>query len=197
MRFIVINRKRLGVTAIMLGLMVVLFGFGKNFDERLKQASLIYNDINSLVKYEGLNKTFSYKLPAEWSTSEEKLSGGEVVYSNSFTSKDQVIHGFVQVWNYAGDLKTFLEKSKEVTFKPQSTKYKDYSITEININNNKGYLLKYTVDTGNKKYYKGYEYFIKDTGRFFRFSFFVSEDKFRETMPNIFETIVKTLEHTH
>jgi hypothetical protein len=196
MKFIIINRRKLGVTAIILGLMVVLFGFGKNFDAKLKEASLIYNNINSLVKYEGLNNTFSYKLPKEWTATEEKL-GDEIIYHNRFTSQDKVIHGFMQVWKYEGDLLKFLELSKETNLKTQPSKYKEYDISSINLNNNKVYLLKYSVDTGNNNYYKAYEYFIGCTGKFFRFSFFIKEKDFKETMPNIFETIVKTLEHTH
>lgn len=196
MKFIIINRKKLGVTAIILGLMVVLFGFGKNFDVKLKQASLIYNNINSLVKYEGLNNTFSYKLPKEWTTAVEDL-GEEIVYHNRFVSHDKVINGFVQVWNYNGDLLRFLELSKETNLKTQASKYKEYEISTLNLNNNKIFLLKYTVDSGNKNYYKAYEYFIGCTGKFFRFSFFVKEEDFKETMPNMFESIVKTFEHTH
>jgi len=140
MKFIIINRRKLGVTAIILGLMVVLFGFGKNFDAKLKEASLIYNNINSLVKYEGLNNTFSYKLPKEWTATEEKL-GDEIIYHNRFTSQDKVIHGFMQVWKYEGDLLKFLELSKETNLKTQPSKYKEYDISSINLNNNKVYLL--------------------------------------------------------
>jgi hypothetical protein len=194
-RFIIINRKRLGITAIMLGLMAILFGFGMNFDMRLRQASLIYNNINSLVTYEGSDNSFSYKLPKEWLVTKKEVSGNEIIYHNDFVSEDEKIHGFVQVWNYEGDLMKFLEKSKEASLKPQANKYKQYEISTVQINNNKVYLLKYIVDVGNKNYYRANEYFIGDSGKFYRISFFVKESDFKETMESIFKTIVKTIEH--
>ena len=175
--------------------MIILFGFGINFDMRLKQASLIYNDINSLVKYEGSDNSFSYKLPAEWTVTKRDMSGNEIIYHNDFVSADEKIHGFVQVWNYEGDLMKFLEKSKEASLNPKSNKYKQYEISTVEINNKKVYLLKYIVDVGNKNYYRASEYFIGDSGKFYRISFFVKDSDFKETMESIFENIVKTLEH--
>ena len=198
MKVIILNKKRLGVTVIILGLMVLLFGMERQFDQRLKEAALMYNNISALVKYEGLEKTFSYKLPKEWTASEKKFTGGEIIYHNDFTSQNQDIHGYVEVWNFNGDLKSFLEKSKEATFRPETTKYKTYSLSSIKVNNpvDKAYLLSYTLEEGAGKGYKGYEYFIGDKGRFYRFSFFVKEANFKETMPTIFKTIVNTLEHS-
>jgi hypothetical protein len=192
-KFIIINRKRLGITVILLGLMVILFGLGKTFDTKLKDASLIYNNINSLVKYEGLDNSFSYMLPEEWTAAKENMDSTDITYHNGFVSADKKIKGFVQVWNYEGDLNKFLEKSKESSLKPQANKYKEYLISTINLNKDKAYLLKYTVDAGNKNYYKGNEYFIKGAGKFYRFSFFVKASDYKETMGTMFENIVKTL----
>jgi hypothetical protein len=195
-KFIIINRKRLGITVILLGLMIILLGVGKSFDVKLKDASLIYNNINSLVKYEGLDNSFSYMLPEEWIVAKEDMDSTEIAYHNGFVSADKKIKGFVQVWNYEGDLNKFLEKSKESSLKPQANKYKEYQISTININNDKAYLLKYTVDAGDKNYYKGNEYFIKGPGKFYRFSFFVKASDYKETMGTMFENIVKTLRIT-
>jgi hypothetical protein len=198
MKIIILNRKRLGVTAVVLGLMIILFGLERGFDERLKQAALMYSGIDSFVKYEGLNKSFSYKLPKEWSSVVESVSGGEVLYSNRFTSPDKVINGYMQVWSLKGDLKTFLEKSKEISYSQDPSKYKNYDISSIKIKDNEGYLLSYTMFSPNyNEYFKGYEYFIGCKNKFFRFSFFVNEKNFKETMPNVFLTIAETLEHTH
>jgi hypothetical protein len=190
MKLIIINRKRLGVTIIIIGLMVVLFSLEKNFDARLKFTALIQNNINSLVGYEALDKKFTYKLPAEWITKEEKFPGNEIIYHNDFNTKDFKIHGFVEVWNLNKDLKTFLEESKKIS--SEQNFYKAYEIKPININDKDGYLVNYTIITSSNKYYKGYEYFIRNKDKFFRFSFFVREDNFKENMPTIFKTIVQT-----
>ncbi|WPC42010.1 hypothetical protein [Clostridium sp. JS66] len=193
MKVIIINRKRLGVTIIIIGLMLVLFSLEKNFDARLKFTALIQNNINSLVQYEALDKKFTYKLPAEWSTKEQKFPGNEIIYHNDFNTKDLKIHGFVEVWNLNTDLKAFLEESKKIS--SEQNLYKSYEIKPIKINNKDGYLVEYTIITSNNKDYKGYEYFIKNKDKFMRFSFFVSEDNFKESMPTIFKTIVQTFNY--
>jgi hypothetical protein len=192
MRLIIINRKRLGVTVIILGLMLVMFGVEKRFDARLKATALMYSDINSLVKYEGLDKKFSYSLPQEWQASLKNFGGDEILYHNDFVTQEQNIWGFVQVWNLREDLKSFLERSK--TSSPKPIKYKKYSMKPISINKYSGYLIDYSMDGGRGVYYRGHEYYLAEDGKMFRFSFFVSEGNFKENMPTIFNAIVKTIE---
>lgn len=193
MKLIIINRKRLGVTTIIIGLMLILLGFEKYFDAGLKFTALMQNNINSLVQYEALNNKLSYKLPAEWTTKEQKFSGQEILYHNDFKSKDSQIYGFVEVWNFKQDLKSFLEESKKIS--SEQNLYKQYNITPIKVNNREGYLVDYTITASSGTDYKGYEYFIKDSNKFFRFSFFTKESNFKESMPTVFRTIVQTLNY--
>lgn len=193
MKLIIINRKRLGVTVIIIGLMFVLLGLEKKFDAGLKFTALIQNNISSLQKYEALDKKLSYKLPSEWATEQRNFSGGEIIYHNDFIAKDSKIHGFVEAWNLNKDLRTFLEESKKIS--SEQNLYKDYSINPIIINNRDGYLVSYTIVTPSNESVKGYEYFLRNKDKFFRFSFFVRENNFKENMPTIFKTIVQTLNY--
>lgn len=193
MKLIIVNRKRLGVTTIIIGLMLILLGFEKHFDARLKFAALMQNNINSLVRYEALNNKLSYKLPSEWTTTEQKFSGQEILYHNDFKNKDSKIYGFVEVWSLKKDLKTFLEDSKKVS--SEQSVYKDYSITPISINNREGYLVSYIMVNRSNVSYRGYEYFLTNKEKFFRFSFFMRDENFKENMPTVFKTIVQTLNY--
>lgn len=193
MKLIIINRKRLGVTVIIVGLMFILLGLEKNFDAGLKFTALIQSNINSLKKYEALGKKLSYKLPTEWVTEQKNFSGQEIIYHNDFTSKDSKIHGFVEVWNLNKDLRTFLEESKKIS--SEQNLYKEYNISPIVINNRDGYLVSYIIITPSNESFRGYEYFLRNKDKFFRFSFFVKEDNFKENMPTIFKTIVQTLNY--
>jgi hypothetical protein len=195
MRLIILNRKRLGVTAIILGLMLVMFAVEERFDERLRATALMHSDISSLIKYEGLDRKFSYSLPNQWDVSLKNFGNQEIVYHNDFNTKDQSIHGFVQVWNLREDLKTFLERSKETAGAVKPLKYKAYKMEPISINAYSGYLISYAMDMGEGKYYKGYEYYLSQDGLMFRFSFFVSEGNFKENMPTVFNTIVRTFQY--
>lgn len=189
MRVIILNKRRIGVTMIIIGLMVVLLGFEISLDSRLKLATLVQNNISSLKPYE--DKGFSYKLPSEWVTKQRDLHSTEIVYHNEFTSEDNVINGFVEVWDTSEDLKSFLEKSKEVSIKDNVIK--DYNITPIKVKKYNGYLVNYNILTSQNVYFKSYEYFIRDKDKFYRFSFFVRSENFKDNMTSIFKIIVETL----
>lgn len=190
---IVINKKKLGVTIIIIGLMIVLLGLEKNFDMRLKFTALMQNNIKYLTQYEGMGNRLKYKLPSKWTCKNQNMFGNEILYHSDFKSEDNKIKGFVEVWNLDGDLKTFLENSKIISQKQNL--YKNYNIRNIEINGNSGYLIEYTLTKELGDSYKGIEYFLERGTQFCRFSFFVNESDFKENMPTIFETIVKTLEY--
>lgn len=193
MKLIILNRKRLGVTVIIIGLMMVLFGLESKFDGRLKYVALMQSNINSLKNYEIPEVKFSYKLPSNWKTKQQSFAGGEVIYHNEFTSEDATIHGFVQVWSIKEDLKSFLDKSQNQS--QQYAEYINYNITPLVVKKHDGYMMTYIMKTSKEASYKGYEYFIKDKDKFIRFSFYVRDINFKETMPTIFKTIVDTFEH--
>ena len=68
-----------------------------------------------------------------------------------------------------------------------------YNITPIKVKKYNGYLVNYNILTSQNVYFKSYEYFIKDKDKFFRFSFFVRSENFKDNMTSIFKIIVETL----
>ncbi|MBZ9606280.1 hypothetical protein G9F73_000280 [Clostridium estertheticum] len=191
MKVILINRKKVGIIVIILGLMITLLGISKQFDDKLKATILVENDIKLLNEYTAIDGKVSYKLPVGWTTTEKKISGGEIMYHNDFQSNDAVIHGFVEVWKGKQDLKAFLDSSKEISQKQNAIR--NYKIDDTIINGKKTYLVKYLIDVSDNNWYKAYEYFIDDGKEFYRISFFTRNVNFKETYGAIFESIVETL----
>lgn len=190
MRVIFINRKKVGIIVIVLGLMITLLGISKGFNKQLKTTILVENNINLLDNYTALNGKVSYKLPEGWTTKEKKFSGGEIIYHNDFQSSDAVIHGFVEVWNSKQDLKEFLDNSKKIS--QQQNIIKNYKLDSIIINGKKTYLVQYLMNVTDNNWYKVYEYFIDDGSEFYRFSFFTRNVNFKEAYGAIYESIVET-----
>lgn len=190
MKTIVIDRKKLGIMLITSGLMIIMFFIEASFQQRLKLTSLIQNGMHSLKEYNAMNGKFTYKLPDTWSTEEKKFGGGEIIYHNSFKSKDAKIYGYIQVWHINEDLKMFLENSKLIAEK-QNT-YKNYNIKSETINEESAYLVEYTLLNGKDIYYKGTEYFIKTKNGFIRFAFYTREDNYKEDLSMVFKTIVES-----
>jgi hypothetical protein len=194
MKVIVINKKRLGVTIIILGLMLILFGAEAAFDARLKSTALMHSNIDVLKEYEGLDGKFQYKLPEQWTINLKDYGSTEILYHNEFTSDTKIIHGYVQVWNFRGNLKDFVERGKDNSaYKPFD--FKEYNMKPININEFEGYLVTYAVKDTTGEYHKAQEYYLPKGSRLFRFSFYVNEKSYKESMPTVFRAIVKTLQY--
>ncbi|GAA0728563.1 hypothetical protein GCM10008905_27630 [Clostridium malenominatum] len=193
MKVILINKRRLGVSIIIIGLMFTMFGMQKFFKDEINYTSLMQNNINSLKEYVIMKGEATYHLPEEWVTKEEKFPGEEVIYHNNFQSKDLKIHGFVQVWNLKEDLINFLKKSEKVS-KEQNT-ILDYKLQPIKIGKDEWYFIEYIIENSYGVKYKSYEYFKKNDDKLIRFSFFVLEDNFKENMPTVFKTIIQTFKH--
>ncbi|MCB2291713.1 hypothetical protein LGK97_18535 [Clostridium sp. CS001] len=191
MKVIFIDRKKVGIIVIILGLMTTLLGISQQFDGKLKTTILVENNINLLDDYVALSGKVSYKLPVGWTTNEKKFPGNEIIYHNNFQSSDAVIHGFMEVWESKQDLKTFLDNSKNIS-KEQNT-IKNYKIDSIVINGKKAYLVQYLINITDNIWYKSYEYFIDGGKEFYRFSFFTRNINFKEAYGAIFESIVETL----
>ena len=170
---------------------MTLWGISKQFNDKLKTAILVENNINLLNNYEVLDGRVSYKLPVGWTTKEKSFSGGEIMYHNDFQSSDAVIHGFMEVWKSKQELKVFLENSKNIS-KEQNT-IKNYKMNNILINGKKAYLVQYLISVADNNWYKAYEYFIQGEEDFYRFSFFTRSVNFKEAYGAIFESIVETL----
>lgn len=190
MRVIFINRKKVGIVIIIMGLMITLLGISKGFDKQLKTTILVEHNINLLNDYVALNGKVSYKLPEGWTTKEKKFSGGEIIYHNEFQSSDAVIHGFVEVWTSRQDLKAFLDNSKKIS--EEQNAIKNYKLDSIIINGKKTYLVQYLINITDNNWYKVYEYFIDDGKQFYRFSFFTRNVNFKEAYGAIYESIVET-----
>lgn len=191
-KVIKVNRKRVGVTLILIGLMFIMVVFEKNIDSKLKFTALINNNVKALKEYRMLGDTYTYKLPENWKTRNREFEGNEIVYHNEFTSDDDTIRGIVQGWNIKGDLADFLKKSSEISL--QQNIIKNYKMNKVDIDDKKSYEVTYSLVDGKNNVYKVFEYFIPREGGFIRFSFFVNEANYKDSIPAVFKTIVRTLQ---
>lgn len=191
-KVIKVNRKRVGISLILIGLMFILVVFQKNLYGKLKFTALIHNDIKALKEYYMLDNTYLYKLPENWNTRIRKFTGNEIIYHNEFVSEDNVIRGVVQAWNINMNLEKFLKSSEQISSKQNIIE--NYKMQPIDLGGNKGYEVTYSIVDKEKNIYKSFEYFIPKKDGFVRFSFFVNEANFKESMLQVFRTIVNTFQ---
>lgn len=193
MKWIEINKKRLGVTIIIFGLILVLLAISQKFDNKIKYTAIISTEMPEFKQYISKDKRLTYKLPVSFTTRLQDFSGGEIVYHNDFSSKDNVLSGYVQIWNINEDLKTFLDKSSEISKKQNIVK--GYKIRNYDKNGRKGYEVYYEMLSQNGDYYKVFEYFFKTNKGFFRISFSINERNYNEGYMPLISNIVNSINY--
>jgi hypothetical protein len=146
--------------------------------------------LGQLKEYKIDQYNISYKLPSKWEAKSESFAGNEITYNNNFKSETDGISGFVQVWNYDGNLKDFLDMSKKIS--ESDSKVRNFSISDININDKDAYLVEYKIDSHGIIFH-AYEYFIKQDSAYIRFCFNINENKTNGNMESIFKAIVETV----
>lgn len=144
--------------------------------------------IGKFINYESLEGKFSFNYPSAFILQKAAFTGGDILYHIDFHDRDGFSHGFVQVWNLPGELKEFLDKSKETS----SQNFKHFKTGDIMINGVKSILWDYVVLTENG-YFKGMEVFLKQDGKMYRISYFLPEDKWDEKQSEIFWNMAKSL----
>lgn len=193
MKFVIVNGRKLGGIIVVVGLMLVLFGIGSNLGSRIRSTAYIQSNMGQLKKYTIDNLNINYMLPVKWVTNIEKFGGNEILYHNDFRDSDNSIWGFIEVWNKKQNLKTFLSTSKRVSEKQNNIG--QYTINQVNIKNEKGYVIEYTLTNKDNKKFKAIEYFIEHDNKFIRFSFYTNNENYNSNMKSVFKAIVETLNY--
>jgi hypothetical protein len=144
--------------------------------------------IGEFINYESLEGKFSFKYPSAFIIEKAAFTGGEILYHIDFHDRDGYAHGFVQVWNFPGELGEFLDKSKETS----TQTFSHFKSDDIEINGVKGILWDYVVLT-DSGYYKGMEVFLKQDSRMYRLSYFLPENKWDDKQSGNFWSMAKSM----
>lgn len=193
MRTFNINYKRLGITLVVLGLVIVLFGLQVRFQENINEIALMNNGLKEFKEYRAFKDKFIYKLPEAWNVENGQYEVSDFLYNIEFDSKDRGINGYIQMWNSDDALETFIDRSKK--YEVEKYKYDKYASNKIDVNSNEGYEVNYSMICNNK-IYNVYEYFIKKSNNIFKIAFSVDENKDRQSNSLVFKNIVNTINYT-
>lgn len=139
--------------------------------------------------YQSLKGKFSFNYPSIFTLSQEDFGGSDILYHIDFKSKaEKNVHGFVQVWNMPYSLSEFLERSKSSSIQT----FKEFTSSQILVNNLPGYLWEYIVVGNDDTNYKGMEVFFKKGDRMYRISYFVPENLWNKSQSDMFWGIVNS-----
>lgn len=185
------NMKKLGLAIILVGLMLVIIGFGRYFEERLRIATLTQNSMLEFKEYNIKEYGISYKLPAEWYSTEllNEAENDDKVYINEFISPDTSIYGYIEIVKSKGQFKEVIgQVEKEI----KDMGNKEISSEDIEINEVMGSLVQYEFKFSEKNIKKAYEYYLPYKDYVIKASFTISDKKAKENTRVVFDNIVKT-----
>ncbi|MDD3223768.1 MAG: hypothetical protein PHX70_03505 [Clostridium sp.] len=188
MRLLVVERKKIGVIFVLIGLMIFIFCIGLKLDNKMRSVAFIQSNLGALKEYNINEYKINYKLPDKWSTNIENFVGQGVVYHNNFQSNDGNINGFVQAWKYSGDLEKFINSNTSKLDK----KSQNFKISGININDSEAYSVTYRMNYKNNTF-NAFEYFIKEDDVFIRFAFYVKDKGMNVNTKSVLKAIVETI----
>lgn len=183
------DMRRIGLAVILAGLMVVIIGLGKYFEDSLRIATLTQNSMLDFKEYNVSDEGISYKLPENWLTSESKEEDEKCIYINEFVSTDASIYGYIQVVRDERDFKETINTFKEEI---QGMGIKKIHSEEININDVVAEMVEYTFNFSENKVKNTYEYYIPYEDYVIKVSFTINDEKAKENTKVVFENIVKT-----
>jgi hypothetical protein len=191
MRVLILRKKNIGMTAVIIGLILILFSFSEILNHKIKEASLPLNNIEKLTNYKVVNGKLRFSLPSDWGFMKNDISGKEIIYSGSFNSEDGKIKGLIQLWKLNTNIYDFLKNSAYIS--QAQNKVYNYTINDIKIGNKAFILVRYKIEDNRGNVFLAYEYFQPKGSEFVRMSFYVNQKDYKETYGGMFEALVNNL----
>ncbi|MBE6060286.1 hypothetical protein [Clostridium sp. UBA5988] len=183
------NMRKLGLAIILAGLMIVILGVGKYFEESLRTATLTQNSMVEFKQYDILDGKIKYKLPSSWLTTIKENKDDKIVYLNEFVSDDANTYGSIELISSSEGVEATIDKCIEDV---EGMGIKDYKKEKVKIDNIELDYIKYDLKSSKENVKRTYEYYVPYDDYVARITFIISDKKARENTQVVFENIVKT-----
>ncbi|WP_346931055.1 hypothetical protein [Clostridium sp.] len=183
------NMRKLGLAIILAGLMIVILGFGKYFEESLRTATLTQNSMVEFKQYDILDGKIKYKLPSSWLTTIKENKDGKNVYLNEFVSEDANTYGSVEIINSVEGVEAIIDKCIADV---EGMGIKDYKKEKVKIDNRELDYIQYDLKSSKDNIKRTYEYYVPYDDYVAKIIFIISDKKTRENTQVVFENIVET-----
>ncbi|WP_346937122.1 hypothetical protein [Clostridium sp.] len=183
------NMRKLGLAIILAGLMIVILGFGKYFEESLRTATLTQNSMVEFKQYDILDGKIKYKLPSSWLTTIRENKDGKNVYLNEFVSEDANTYGSIELINSVEGVEAIIDKCIADV---EGMGIKDYKKEKVKIDNRELDYIQYDLKSSKDNIKRTYEYYVPYDDYVAKITFIISDKKTRENTQVVFENIVET-----
>lgn len=186
-----INRKQLGVTLVIIGLMTLLFSAEAVFKRKLNQVALLDSDMKTMKVMNIRDGEIAYKLPESWDLEEKSFPSEAIINYNEYRSRDKIISGFMSVEKSSETIEKAIERHKVVV--EESYTLKNYTSSKIVLSSGEAYRVSYEYTPEKSGQYIAHEYYLDKGEYLVKFTFYVVKDRYKDTMVIAFNTIVESL----
>lgn len=134
--------------------------------------------------YESLEGKFAFSYPSAFAVSPENMTGGEILYHIGFRDRENIVHGFVQVWQLSDPMYDFIQASRQNS----QLDFLHFKESPVVINGLSGISWDYAF-TG-KTNTRAMEVFLEKEKLMYRLSYFLPEEKWSDAQAEIFRKMV-------
>ena len=183
-----INKKRLGITIIIIGLIMILLGVESLLHKNIRNAVFVENDMGQLKEQSVLNGEVQYGLPNDWVMEEKKSEKNYILYHSDFSWNEDKVKGYIEIWQNNIVLDTFMSNTKNIAL--QNQEYKNYDSRKTKISSMDAYEVSY-IQQNNGKNYDTYEYYIDGKDYVAKMIFLTPENISNKNYASIFKILAE------
>ena len=185
-----INKKRLGITIIVIGLIMILLGVESLLHKNIRNAVFVENDMGKLQEQSVLDGEILYSLPDDWVIEEKKSEKNYILYHSDFAWNDDKIKGYIEIWQNNIALDTFMSNTKNTAL--QNQEYKNYDSRKTKISSMDAYEVSY-IKQDNGKSYDTYEYYMNGKNYVAKLIFLTPENVSNKSYISVFKTLAERI----
>lgn len=184
------TKKQLGMTILLIGLIIVLYGAQLGLSDKLKSVSFTANNINGFKEFKINETNYCYSLPDNWAIEEKKYPGNYIVDHKDLKSEELGIIGYVQILNTDKDGEDIARDDKTKI----SSEVEKYEAIEFEYKGKEGIKVTYKEKLKAGKNVMSVIYYVElEEDRIIKIHFNIDEKKYKDNFNDIFEAIIDSI----
>ena len=189
-RKIKFNRKQIGITLILLGLMAVMISGGEIFKDKLREVALMEADMNIMKEVSNDQPKVTFDIPEDWTISTKPYTSNNLIYYSEYTSRESTLNGYIKVFTSEEDISEMIKNDKRMV--KASYRLEDYKTENIKARDKSAHLVSYIFYNEKKEAFYAKEYYVKDRKNTIKMCFHITQDSYKDNMLIAFQTILES-----
>ena len=184
------NRKQLGITLVLIGLMAVMISGGEIFKDNLKEVALMETDMNIMKEVSNDQPKITFSIPENWTVSTKPYISHDLRYYAEYTSRESTINGYAKVFISEEDVLDMIKRDKKLV--EDVYRLKDYKREVIEIADKPAHLISYMFYNEKQEGFVAKEYYMEEGENIIKMCFYINENSYKDNILIAFQTILES-----